>query len=129
MRFKDMRAFAPMQAVASRKAVRGKGDSWKRRTRCYWCNIRVSFTGGLDDSRATREHLVPRSQGGGGGQNITVACARCNHARGCNKGWIPFDAQEQWINHIEPGLYRRMGMPLRWRDGQVVLARPLEVPA
>jgi 5-methylcytosine-specific restriction endonuclease McrA len=32
--------------------------------------------------RATREHLLPRSHGGGSDHNIVAACRECNNERG-----------------------------------------------
>lgn len=46
-------------------------------TRCHWC--RFPFTEAVP---RTKEHLIPRSQGGGKGANIVGACGPCNHARG-----------------------------------------------
>lgn len=40
--------------------------------------------------RATREHLVPRSLGGGNEHNVVLACAACNHKRQSDMGWVPF---------------------------------------
>ncbi len=52
---------------------------------CHWCR-RPMFLAppGVDSTRpdlATREHLVPRSRGGGEGENVVLACKKCNNER------------------------------------------------
>jgi hypothetical protein len=50
--------------------------------RCAYCGAR-----GSPDEPLTREHLIPRSRGGGRHDHgiIVPACARCNHKRGCKE--------------------------------------------
>lgn len=122
MRFRDIRALGGRAVGMTLPARRNMVNGWRRRKRCYWCNIKVSFVGGIDPTRATREHLIPRSFGGGGGKNITVACARCNNARGTDSRWIPWDAQPDWTRVIDPAVHQRVGVPLRWDNGQVICA-------
>lgn len=60
--------------------------------RCFYCRCMMSFTQSCthpEGRRITREHLIPRSQGGKGGANVVAACTRCNQARG-NKPWLSF---------------------------------------
>lgn len=42
---------------------------------CAYCNRRLS------KRTRTRDHVVPRSQGGPNGDNLVPACAPCNHAK------------------------------------------------
>lgn len=49
---------------------------------------------------------MPRSLGGGGGQNIAVACLRCNNARGSDTRWVPWRTIPEWR--------RRVGEPMRY---------------
>jgi hypothetical protein len=50
--------------------------------RCAYCGAR-----GSPERALTREHLIPRSRGGGRHDTriIAPACARCNHHRGCQE--------------------------------------------
>ena len=64
------------------------------RLRCYWCNTPIRLInpnrdqhGRFPKNGATREHLIPKSQGGGGGANIVFACRRCNTERGSDTTW------------------------------------------
>jgi hypothetical protein len=60
--------------------------------RCFYCRRPMSLTQPFkpwEGPRATREHLVPRSQGGRGGANVVAACVRCNNRRG-DQPWLPF---------------------------------------
>ena len=64
------------------------------RLKCYWCDkpIRLLYpskdrNGHFPKNGATREHLIPISQGGGGGANIVFACRRCNTERGSDTTW------------------------------------------
>ena len=51
---------------------------WLQGERCVWCRATMPF--GL----CTLEHVTPRARGGSSGlQNLAVACADCNHSRGC----------------------------------------------
>ena len=46
---------------------------------CYWCNKKLT----LDTS--TLEHIIPLASNGlDNANNRTLACAECNHSRGCN---------------------------------------------
>lgn len=65
--------------------------------RCFWCGClmwepRLEALSGYESRvgwiidypgfvRCTAEHITPRSQGGGDGDNIAAACAWCNHTR------------------------------------------------
>jgi len=52
--------------------IRRDGDA------CVWCSRRL----GLEPGDATREHVIPRSQGGKDMlDNYLLACAGCNRAR------------------------------------------------
>jgi hypothetical protein len=50
--------------------------------RCAYCGTRAA-----PGQPLTREHLIPRSKGGGrhDARIIVPACARCNHRRGCQE--------------------------------------------
>lgn len=59
-----------------------------RDPKCHWCGIRLHLTQDQrDPARATREHLVPRHLGGADSHdNLALACAACNGARGEGTG-------------------------------------------
>lgn len=55
---------------------------WQKFTgRCYHCRIKTVLLPPklAGDLAATRDHLIPRSRGGGGGKNIVLSCFRCNN--------------------------------------------------
>lgn len=84
MKFAVKRAMAPT-IPAPKKAA------WKKARACYWCGRRVVYGAGNEPTTASREHLVPRSTGGNGGQrNIVVACRECNSRRGSDMDWVPY---------------------------------------
>lgn len=97
MRFRDRRMLQP------------KADSHIRfgvAKRCCWCGISVAYKGKRNQPyQATREHIVPRSKGGGGARNIAVACRRCNTSRGTDSRWVFWRDIPQWL--------RKVGTPMR----------------
>ena len=46
---------------------------------CYYCRRLMRLTLKPVDSQATRDHVVPRCQGGG---KVVAACRECNHRKG-----------------------------------------------
>jgi 5-methylcytosine-specific restriction endonuclease McrA len=62
-----------------------KGKRWRLVVRggykCFYCKGALAAREGCSNS-ATRDHVVPRSRGGGGGENVVVACWRCNQVKG-----------------------------------------------
>jgi hypothetical protein len=64
----------------SRSALRHELELHLTSGRCAYCRTRAS-----PEHPLTREHLVPRSRGGGRHDHriIVPACARCNYRRGC----------------------------------------------
>jgi hypothetical protein len=65
---------------STRSAVRQELELHLTSGRCAYCRAR-----GSPDRPLTREHLIPRSKGGGRHDHrvIVPACARCNRQRGC----------------------------------------------
>jgi hypothetical protein len=54
-------------------------------TGCWWCGRSPK------DTARTREHLVPKSEGGlSTRENMRVACRGCNQRRGTERGWMSF---------------------------------------
>lgn len=54
---------------------------------CIYCNNKMSANhhDRDADNHATKEHILPRSEGGGNELfNIVLACRKCNNARGSN---------------------------------------------
>lgn len=80
-------------------------------SQCVWCGISVTYRGECGPTRATREHVVPRSLGGGGGSNVAVACLRCNSTRGQNTRWVPWKSVPEWR--------RRVGVPMVYARGEM----------
>lgn len=69
-----MDAFIPKQML--REMVR------RQLNKCHYCQRQMNFING-SKSRATREHLVPKSRGGQDTySNMRAACHRCNNRRG-----------------------------------------------
>lgn len=97
------------------KVEHGQGDEryrFGRAQHCFWCGVRVRYDGnpGTPD-KATREHLLPRSQGGAwgvDGRNVVVACLRCNRERKTDIDWVPFHIIEK-----HPRIFPTKGE--RWR--------------
>ncbi len=51
--------------------------------RCYHCRARTELTCREHPLQATRDHLMPKSRGGGDGQdNVVLSCRGCNLSRG-----------------------------------------------
>lgn len=48
---------------------------------CYYCGVPMSLLLGLPIT-ATLDHVVPRSHGGGAGDNLVGACYDCNQGKG-----------------------------------------------
>jgi len=83
-------------------------EAWRKGKHCLWCGRAVRYGALRDPLQATREHYVPRSEGGStSSKNIAVACAQCNNTRGSNMDWVPFEmlrmtgqkvTQFQWLH-------------------------------
>lgn len=82
--------------MSLQKAIRRQGGL------CFYCH-RVMTTG---SSRPTREHVVPKSKGGGHKGNIVAACFRCNTSKG-NMG------VELFVERVLPVLKEREQMTRR----------------
>lgn len=66
-----------------------KQDTYKS---CYWCGMPY----GNGDARRTKEHVVPKSRGGGDEYaNIMYAHRLCNSMRGSSETWVPFHVHRQ----------------------------------
>lgn len=54
--------------------------------RCFYCDTEfagpVQAKDRLRQDQWTRDHLFPRSRGGGKGRNIILSCVRCNRLKG-----------------------------------------------
>jgi len=48
---------------------------WRVKPRCAYCDE------DLTRNNLTRDHVIPRSKGGGGGDNLVPSCAPCNRAK------------------------------------------------
>lgn len=81
-RFREIAKYKPITTV---DIVEGRLDEiyvaefrhyvWRVSPRCVYCDTELT-RGSL-----TRDHVVPRSGGGGGGDNLVPACAPCNRAK------------------------------------------------
>lgn len=49
--------------------------------KCHYCRRNMTLDVDRHNS-ITRDHIIPRSRGGGGLENITGACFRCNNLKG-----------------------------------------------
>ena len=49
---------------------------------CFHCGSLTLLTRVRCDRQATRDHLIPRSKGGGDGANLVLSCYRCNQDKG-----------------------------------------------
>jgi hypothetical protein len=65
-----------------------------RNYHCHWCGSDVIFgeeTPAKKVKLATKEHLVPLSEGGSNHRrNIAIACKKCNNHRGSDTTWVAF---------------------------------------
>lgn len=93
MRYRDRRAQGRLDVGTPKRSKYGE------RKRCVWCNIAVKYHG-TGDTRATREHVMPKSYGGGGGPNVTMACFLCNNTRGRQTTWIPWEQVPDWQRRV-----------------------------
>ncbi len=84
------------------------------RGKCIHCNAHLTVAAdGEPISRATIEHILPRTHGGTGEpRNLALACARCNHQKGAR-----LDGRRRGDPTLEAVLttlqLRRLA---RWRD-------------
>ena len=84
---------------------------WGKAKVCYWCGRSITYSDRPSPTQATREHLVPRADGGGGAANLATACLRCNNARNRDISWVPWKEL--------PDALRRIGEPMRHtKDGR-----------
>lgn len=90
---------------------------WNETKRCYWCGRSTTYNGTYHQkpARATREHIVPKSHGGGDGGNRVVACLRCNTTRNRDMTWVPF-------HKLPSGLRKKAPMRLIGDDYEEVFA-------
>ena len=49
--------------------------TWQMQPHCAYCNAT------LTRRTITRDHVIPRSKGGGAGENLVPACGPCNRAK------------------------------------------------
>jgi len=47
----------------------------KKDAKCYYCGVQ------LTRENKTKDHRIPRSQGGQGGPNLVACCMRCNNLK------------------------------------------------
>ena len=71
------------------------GAKQRKHRRCYWCGQQMLWTRAARENghplSATRDHLIPRSHGGGSiPENIVTACRQCNNSRGSRMNWVPY---------------------------------------
>lgn len=93
-------------------------DLWEsQKGLCFYCERRLikPFSarrkdGGQPGRMATFDHVIPKSRGGGRGENLVLACYKCNHEKGSlrpeewqngmtkdNKGFRLIDSGWVWI--------------------------------
>lgn len=46
--------------------------------RCYYCKQKINARNG------TLDHYIPRSKGGGNGNNLVPSCRKCNQSKGAS---------------------------------------------
>jgi len=123
----------------TRRALRQELELHLHSGRCAYCGARASA-----DRPLTREHLVPRSRGGGRHDHriIVPACARCNYRRGCQDLILfllarPFrisslldhfsSLSPETLRHVDPQIFADLyatlwvledcvGAGVRWRE-------------
>lgn len=76
------KVLACLDCIYKKRLQSVNGKSQKKRERlikkdphCYYCGCEVT----LDNS--TLDHLIPRSKGGKGGNNLVLSCYSCNHKK------------------------------------------------
>lgn len=75
---------------------------WRKSSKvCFYCGQP------LRPGTATRDHVVPRSEGGGGGWNVVLACRPCNK----RKANLPVQRflQSEWLTRRR--VHIAMSMP------------------
>lgn len=72
---------------------------------------------------ATRDHLIPRSHGGGRiPGNIVIACRHCNNNRGSNMSWVPYH-EHRGDRDLLPRHQRRIAETDIWSATEIRGAR------
>ncbi len=93
----------------------GEREAW--RGKCIHCNAHLFVAlDGTPISRATVEHMLPRSHGGTDDPaNLALACARCNHQKG-RRHDVRRKGDPVLMLLVERLLEKRRA---RWREGAV----------
>ncbi len=63
-----------VKAIYARRAKAARGQ------RCHYCEQ------ALNGQTATKDHVIPKSRGGGRGENLVWACKKCNGLKGNTVG-------------------------------------------
>jgi 5-methylcytosine-specific restriction endonuclease McrA len=102
-RFREIARYKP---VTTFDVVAGRLDDvyvaefrhyvWRVTPHCAYCNVR------LTRETLTRDHVVPRARGGGGGDNLVPACVPCNRAK-ADHGLLHFLARRKERKTTRPG--------------------------
>ena len=69
----------------------------KHNGKCYYCGHQT-FLGRYGASRATRDHLLAKALGGRNGDNLVLACSRCNLL----KDQLPAESFASLANRLPP---------------------------
>ena len=78
---------------------------YKKYHKCVWCGEPF----GKNGLKRTKEHMTPKSMGGGQYSNIGASHAKCNKERGIDTAWKPYyvkaklmpQNQKAWIQHMK----------------------------
>lgn len=94
-RFREIAKYKP---VTTNDIVEGRLDDvyvaefrhyvWRIKPRCAYCDA------ALTRDSLTRDHVIPRSKGGGGGDNLVPSCGPCNRAK-ANHSLLSFLVQRR----------------------------------
>lgn len=85
---------------------------------CFHCKMLTELTLERKDLQATRDHLIPKSRGGGEGANIVLSCYRCNQDKGSTMP-SELEGSEVYSSAIEAA-----ANAMRWKRRDLI-ARPL----
>lgn len=88
---------------------------------CWWCGeeLDLSITSPKDPGMPNFEHIIPKSKGGGkGNDNLRLVHQECNQKRGCNENWVPWFDRDL-VEAVKRNTYGELNIHDYWQINRV----------